>query len=450
MAESNLKYHFHDAADKLVKARCRLMTAAPFYAAMAIQMEWIKSERLETMGVRILSNGRVECLWNEKFVEEEDFFAVYAAIQHEIEHIIRLHCVRVDTRINELWNVAADFTINGTKKNPRIGTNESGQSSRPILPFEGNTALQARHQAAHPGAKPIEACFIPEKWDEKASAEEYYDKLLQEAKVKKLAAPGSTPGNCPGGAGEEEDPNGQGQGNSPGSGSKKEGYQVTFTDYGSMIGDHSIWDDSDVTPDEARVIVREMVKEAISQCAGKVPGHLQEAINKLQKPIVRWRQLLRNYIGQHIGNQRTTYSRQNRRRPAFGNPGISHHAAAHITCIIDTSGSVSSDMLEKYFTEIEAMSTRAKISVLQWDHDFQGYEARYRRGGWKKFKVNGRGGTDMVAPYAWLTKNNLAGDVVILLTDGYTAWPEKPNYPCIFCITTDVEGPTWGLNLKIK
>ncbi len=449
---SEFQYKFDNAGDKLLKARCRLMTIDPFYGSMAVQMDWIESNKVPTMGVRITANGRVECYYNPEFVNDEDFFAVYAAIQHEIEHVIRLHCVRVDTRIPQLWNIAADMTINGTYEKPRIGYHGNNQE-RPILPFETNKKLQE----TNPGVK---AVFIPKDWDTNAASEEFYDKLIQESKVKKISKNKTGSSNQNNGDESEGDdgqssPSGKGGGQDKQDkqdkgGNSKDGYQVEFSEYGAMIGDHSIWNESEVSGDEARGIVKNMVQEAVSQNPGKVPGHLEAAIEALKKPIVRWRQLLRLYMGQHLGNSRVTFSRQNRRRPAFGNPGISHRAAAQITCIIDTSGSVSDDMLEQYFGEIESMAHRAKINVLQWDHDFQGYDRHYRKHGWKKFKINGRGGTDMVAPYTWLEKNRAVGDVVILLTDGYTPWPDPKNYPCIFCITTDAEGPKWGQTLRIK
>jgi predicted metal-dependent peptidase len=175
---------------------------------------------------------------------------------------------------------------------------------------------------------------------------------------------------------------------------------------------------------------------ACGQAPGDVPGHLKDAIGALNKPIVRWRELLRQYLGRHIGNSRQTYSRRNRRRDDFGIPGKSHRAAATATVIVDTSGSISKDDLQQFFAEIESIAYKTKVKVLQWDHAFQGYDS-YRRGAWKTFAIKGRGGTDMAAPVRWLKENRLVNDVQIMLTDGYCNYLDagEVDFPFITVIT---------------
>ncbi len=134
--------------------------------------------------------------------------------------------------------------------------------------------------------------------------------------------------------------------------------------------------------------------------------------------------------------------------------GISHHAAATCTVIVDTSGSVGSKELEQFFGEIDSISSRAKVHVLQWDHAFQGY-ADYRRGDWKKFKVNGRGGTDMAQPVKWLMENGMISDVTVMLTDGYCNYvgAEEVQFPFITVITTPegtTDGPKYGHCVRMK
>lgn len=193
-----------------------------------------------------------------------------------------------------------------------------------------------------------------------------------------------------------------------------------------------------------------MVEQATEKSKGDVPGHLKEAINELNKPTVYWRAYLKNLLGTHVGNRRKTYSRRNRRNDRFGVPGISHHAAGKVSVVIDTSGSISKEDLSQFMGEIESICHRAKVSVLQWDHAFQGFSASYRRGDWKKFEVHGRGGTDMVAPVEWLEEKGLIGDCMVMLTDGYCSWPNQKSFPTIWAITTDEQGPDWGTIVRVK
>ena len=136
-------------------------------------------------------------------------------------------------------------------------------------------------------------------------------------------------------------------------------------------------------------------------------------------------------------------------------PDISLHAAAKVKVIIDTSGSVSDDELKQFFTEIESMSANVRTSVLQWDSQFQGYN-RYRRGDWRRLKVNGRGGTDMAAPIKWLIDNRQIADAQIMLTDGCCNYLPKTEvlFPVITIVTQAESAgasiPDYGHVIRMK
>lgn len=455
-----------EQSDKLMKARCRLMTREPWYGHIAMSMVWIPSqmpwlpEYRRTMGVRIVNGGEVQCLYYPKFVDSLSIKELFAVIEHEIQHIVRVHCVRVGSREPDAWNIAADMTVNGTRQHPRIGYHEAN-TGEIIVPLKGNII------------------WIPEDWPKDGSSEQFYDMLekrqSQQGKCcpncRRPPQPGSGNSGAGKGKGSKKDKSGAGEGGS-GSGEAKDGEgqgeagegtcptcgrsdDGTY-EYGGISGkaidDHSIWNQSDVSEDEARQVVKDMVDQATQKCQGHAPGHLEDAIKELAKPVVRWRELLRHYLGKHVGNQRRTYSRRDRRHDRFGMPGISHHAAATANVIVDTSGSVGKRELEQFFAEIDTIASRAKVRVLQWDHAFQGF-SEYRRGDWKKFKIMGRGGTDMAAPVEWLIQNKLIADVQVMLTDGYCNWHAKCEFPMISVITTPegtTNGPGWGHEVRLK
>lgn len=461
-----------EQSDKLMKARCRLMTREPWYGHIAMSMEWIPSqmswmpESRRTMGVRIVNGGVVQCLYYPPFVDSMTVKETFAVIQHEIEHIVRLHCLRVTGREPDAWNISCDMCVNGPKTKPRIGYVES-TTTEVIVPLKG------------------QIIWIPEDWPQDGTSELYYDMLEKKQKqlgptCKNCGRPHKGQGGQSGGGkgkGSKKDKGqtgqqGQGQGQPGDSGGQGEGQpgqgegccptcgQSSDGEYsyggvsGQAIDDHSVWNQTDVSQDEARQVVKDMVEQATSKCQGSAPGHLLEAIKELAKPVVRWRELLRHYLGKHVGNQRKTYSRRNRRHDAFGMPGISHHAAATVNVIVDTSGSVGSRELEQFFAEIDSISSGAKVNVLQWDHAFQGW-AIYRRGDWKTFKVCGRGGTDMAAPVQWLIDQKVVADCQIMLTDGYCGWieAEKVSFPFITVITTAegaTKGPGYGHEVRMK
>jgi len=438
-------------SDKLMRARCKLLTKEPWYGAFSMNISWIPSdmpwleEGAKTMGVRIMSTGDIQCIYYPPFVESMRVEEVLAVIQHEIEHIVRLHCLRVNSRNPQVWNIAADACVNGTRSNPRIGIKDD--TNNIVLPNKGDIV------------------WIPTHWPDNETSEHYYDLLMKNHK--QMACPKC--GNSKfekldgdkekgKGKGKKDKGEGQGEGQSQGQGKCSECGCSGNSKYGDIEGksfdDHSIWNQSDIGEDEARQIVKDIVNEATQKSQGKVPGHLEEAIKKLGKPIVKWRELLRHYIGRHVGNRRVTFSRRNRRRDEFGIPGVSRHAAASVNVIIDTSGSVSTKELEQFFAEIDMIAARSVINILEWDHAFQGFN-KYKRGFWKKWKVHGRGGTDMAAPVKWLIDNNLVADCQILLSDGYANWLDKSEveFPFITVLTTPegtTSGPEYGNTVRMK
>lgn len=434
--------------DKLTEARCRLATLAPFYGHACMQFQWIASNmdwmpanRVKTIGVRISAMRGVECIYYPPFVESLTVPELYAIIQHEVEHIVRCHCTRRGSREPEVFNIAADMVVNGPRNKPRIGYNLN----------------QNKDQTQIPMAESI--VWIPPDWGENESTDDYYNRLIKNCRIIKVQQPADGQ-EGQGGQGDEDDQDGKGKKQQPqngkneggGDGKPKPGqgnkYQVTWDGKTYQTwDDHSIWDQGDASDDEARQIVKDIVDNAIEKSRGDVPGHLTEAIAALNKPIVKWRQLLQQYIGRHIGNRRKTISRRNRRNDAFGIPGYSKHAASTVNVIIDTSGSVSQEELKQFFSEIDTIAYRSKVKVLQWDHSFQGYAA-YKKGAWKKFKVHGRGGTDMAAPIHWLVKNGQIADVQILLTDGECNYAEPMPINMITVVTRPGTGmPTWGLSV---
>ena len=433
--------------DKLMKARCRLMTREPWYGHVAMSMTWKASqmsgmdEKAKTMGVRIVNGGEVQCIYYPPFVESCTVEELYGVVQHEIEHIVRLHCVRPGQHRHPLlWNYAADMCVNGPQKSPRIGYRDHS-SSQLVLPLNGNII------------------HIPPDWPQDETTEYYYEKLEAGAKQSAKGKLKSQQSGKGGGQGDEEGDNGQGEGkggkgqgegNGEGNG---EGDGAGTGIGGELIDNHDIWNESDVSLDEARQVIKDIVDQATEKSQGHAPGHLASAIADLKKPVVKWHQLLQHYFGRHVGNKRVTYSRRARRRDQFGMPGISRHAAATVNVIVDTSGSVSDEELQQFFAEIESIQSRARTFVLQWDHAFQGF-APYRRGAWKRFKVCGRGGTDMAAPVKWLKDNHRIADCQIMLTDGECNYLPKGDvqFPMITVITRSNGGsePDYGHVIRMK
>jgi predicted metal-dependent peptidase len=381
---------------KLSQARTRLLYKKPWYGHIAINLNWVASpmawlrEEARTMGVRFIANKGAECIYYPPFVVKLSVEQIFGVLVHELEHLVRLHPTRIENRHPLLWNIAVDMVVNGKKSNPQV-CYEDG--SKRIYPLPVDNLL-----------------WYKEDWQDGLSSEVVFDRLIKESPA--------------GGGGCIYIP----------------------------LDSHELWRGNTASADEARQVMKSLTDLA-TQSVGNEPGHLSEAIEQLSKPKVCWQKILHEVIGRHVGNKRMTFNRLPRRsEDPFGIKGVSRHACGTLNVIIDTSGSVSQTALQKFFTEIELLSHKYRINVLQWDHGFQGF-GRYRRNDWKTYEVKGRGGTDMDEPVKWLEKSGEIANMQIMFTDGEVGkWPDERDFPMAFIIVNsrEVDRPKWGTTVFIN
>jgi len=437
-----------EAGEILMNARCKLLTTKPWYGTMCSLIDWKESRQVPTMGVRMMAGGRVECLWSPLFVAaiaanrtDAQNNALIAVLIHEVEHVVRMHIVRGGTKHPELFNWSCDAVLNGPKERPRI----KKLPPIPIFNKDGEHELDAKGKPKYG-----EAVYFPTKNGppQESSSEEVYKWARENIKCPKCGRGVDGKG---GGGGQKK---GKGQkGGGQGDQDKQKGGGCDacaggmgdFLD-GVLIDDHSIWDTSTADSDEARQVVRDMVQQSTS--AGDIPGHLVGAIEALKDPQVNWKSELKQYVGRKLGGKRKTYARRSRRHDTFGVPGKSNHASVPLTLLVDTSGSVSDELIKQFFAEIESMSAKFKITVVQFDHAIQAIDI-YHRGDWRKIKIHGRGGTSFDIAINGIIEHSVVGRVNIILTDGYAGFPEPPPFPVLWCINTDVE-PPWGRKIQLS
>lgn len=469
MASSNKPAPIEKAAssegslsDRMMKARCRLLTMEPFYGTMASMFRWIKTpdkKQIKTMGVCIV-DAEVHCYYNEEWCDTLTVDQLTGVIKHEVEHIVKLHPVRIGSREHKTWNVSCDMIINGRKTNPRI---EYIKQIDDMFQKEGRSII-----------------WMPDDVKEDITSEEMFDHIVKNGEKyprcnrcggrhpqpqpkgkgnqqgqnqgnqqgqNQGSQPGQQPGNQPGQGGQGSS---QGQnGNQPGSGQGDD----DDDDYGCTLDDHGMWGRTNASEDEAKQMVRDMVKNAIQ--AGNAPNHLMEDIRKLDKPKVSWKGELNQWIGRHVGNRRRTYSRIPRKKDdAFGLKGWSSHAQVPLTVLVDTSGSVDTQRLQAFFTEIEGMAQTFRITIIEFTWTANAHY-KYRRGDWKKIKVKDRGGTNFEAALQYMEQNRIVGKVNIMLTDGECSIPTPRQYPMLWAICAHrgyeeiSKHFTWGKTIEI-
>ena len=173
----------------------------------------------------------------------------------------------------------------------------------------------------------------------------------------------------------------------------------------------------------AKERLKQGMKEAANEASkspngwGSIGGDLKKEIIKKLESKVDWRKVLRYFIKTSQRANKSSTVRRINRRYAYIHPGKKIKRQAKIAIAIDQSGSVSSEMLENFFAELNKLSKLAAFTVVPFDTRVDEklvYE-------WKKGKSHSAervmcGGTCFDAPTEYVNKRG-DFDGVIILTD---------------------------------
>jgi predicted metal-dependent peptidase len=192
-----------------------------------------------------------------------------------------------------------------------------------------------------------------------------------------------------------------------------------------------------IGPQERRLLGLQIALEIKSQHArepGSVPGGWERWAESILPSRTDWRRLLASEIRRAVfrvsGQVDYSYRRPSRR--AESSPDLllpsMHRPVPEIAIVCDTSNSMSDELLGRALSEIEAVLARVglrnrNVSVLAVDTAVQAVQRAGRVG---QLQLAGGGGTDMDAGIAAAAALHPRPSVVIVLTDGFTPWPQAP------------------------
>lgn len=92
---------------KLPQAKVQLILHQPFFASLALGLQYIEDTAIETA----CTDGK-ELRYNPQFIDSLNLEETKCLLAHEVMHIANLHHTRRGGRDPQKWNVAADFAIN--------------------------------------------------------------------------------------------------------------------------------------------------------------------------------------------------------------------------------------------------------------------------------------------------------------------------------------------------
>ena len=162
---------------------------------------------------------------------------------------------------------------------------------------------------------------------------------------------------------------------------------------------------------------------------GSLPAGMIELIKKSTEGRIDYRNALRGFRASILSQKRRLTRMRPSRRFGIEQMGSRYDFNTHILVAIDTSGSVGSEELGRYFNVITTLFKYGiqQVDVLMFDAAVQGDvmrldDAKKRK---QEFKVQGRGGTNFQAPVDYLVEHP-EYDGMIIITDGYAPVPTIP------------------------
>ena len=181
----------------------------------------------------------------------------------------------------------------------------------------------------------------------------------------------------------------------------------------------------------------------------KIPDALVRVARDRLEPTLDWKKLLafnlRSAISNVAGRRDYTYSRPSRRQSAINAEGANFILPAMrqpqppcVGIVMDTSGSIDNETLDIYLSEIRGILTAVGVSsgiwVLPCDSKVHFVE-KIRSFDLSKVRLRGGGGTDMSVGIYESLKIRPRVNIVVILTDGATPWPDrKPVGAAIYLV----------------
>jgi predicted metal-dependent peptidase len=381
--------------DKLGAARLWATSRQPYLATALFAVQALARPGIGTIGV----DARWRMYLDPEVVDRVDVQELGRVVTHLVGHLLRDHATRAGDPPAPTWLLAADIEIN----DDLVGDD--------LVPRSAPD--QPRDFAQAPGQ-------------------------LAERYVAAMADPGPDPA-----------PRRQG-----------------WLDCGSGAdGFQRRWEGPDGLTDRECRLLRKAVAQQVCRHAGRFPGSVAGGwlrwAEHMLKPAVDWRKALRAEIRQAVasvaGAVDYTYRRPSRRASVSDDivlPAL-HRPQPEIAVVCDTSGSMHDDLLARALAEIEglvaAQGLRRQLRVLAVDtHVHALSRVSYAR----QVALLGGGGTDMGAGIQAATALRPAPDVIVVLTDGYTPWPNRAPPARVVVGLLDQAGvpwdpPAWARTVRI-
>ena len=372
----------------LQKHLVSLLWDEPFYSRILRSLNKVESAEIPTAGV-LCKDGDITMWWNREFLASLKPQKVKGLLKHECLHLVFKHTTERRKDPFLLWNYAADLAINSII--PRNELPDGG-----LIPGERLDRLteEDKKEMKSDSIKYYEELSkLIERLPKNKTSEFYFEKLISNKDIKKHAE--------------------------------------SSGDLGLSIGfdDHDGWDEMS---NEEREMLKEklgqLLKDAVSESNAKGWGSISAEVairlNQMVSNEIKWEDILRRFCGFTRRDDRlSSNKRLNRKYPGI-HPGTKKIYKPRIAVYVDESGSMSSSDLEKFYGELNSLSTRTDFYMYKFDavvDDKEGF--LWKKGKRLKIERSMSGGTNFESVTKHAIKKKKDFDGYIIFTDGCAPKP---------------------------
>lgn len=414
-----------EAAKRISSARSTMILDHKFFACLILNLTPIE---MPASLVKTMATDGKHLFYNAEFTLELDDEELICIIAHEGYHCVYRHHVRMGTRDLKRWNYATDYVIN--------------------------------YDLVRMGFKlPSWALYDPQYAG--LSAEEVYEMLPADFNPPQQGPAANDnqgqPQPSQGQGNQKADNKGQGKGKGKGQGKPEQGQssggsgqpsqpQVKSEDPGGMGGvipPVPVWDETGLAEENARWerIAKQAVAVSKAENAGTLPGTLERLMQDLNKPRIDWQSKLQRFIDNSISKD-YAWTKPNKRFLHTGLiiPGLVPDKLQHIVAFMDTSGSVTNQLVSKYSVELQALMDEGhcdKLTVIYTDTVIQRVE-EFTRGDEVKLHPKGGGGTDFTNAFKYFSRECYDASVILFFTDLIVSrWGAEPGVPVLWLVYGD-------------
>lgn len=403
---------------RLLLSRMRILVNHGFYGLLLMHMKFAIDEECLTA----CTDG-VHIYFGPTFLEELSDSELDFVMMHEILHVVLQHCLRWDGHDGERYNIACDIVVNSNilrSNGMNLGsiTLRKDGVSMHIAPDgkEGYEYTAEEVYAMLPGSN------RPKKADKKAGG--FSLGRAKQAQGKRTEGNGRWDDHGRWGMYEEDD-------------TLRDVWVKRFEDACEVI---SIRD-----PSNGR---------------GLLPAFAERMLSELRKPQTDWRTILNDFIQEEVCDY--SFSPPDRRfdDSPFFLPDFNgkEDIVEDILFMIDTSGSMSDDMITAAFSEVKGAIDQFDGKLRGWLGFFDAaiiepkpFESEDE---FRIIKPAGGGGTDfqIIFEYIAAHMSDKPPASIIILTDGFAPFPQEKltgGIPVLWLLNNEEVVPPWGKVARI-